>query len=197
MKQAWRQWVSSWSGLDGRLRVVVVGIVAVLALLWLSSPLYALALVLAMAASAVARRLIGRTRWRRVAPLGVLVLAVVVLGRAFQGVANPAPDLPDKPAPVTLNLHPSPDQVQALVAADPGSVDTWMAAGFALQRVQPTDPGMVAFERVLLLDPSQSRAALELAATFLSFGPTPLDQELATYYTAVAGYPAPDLPRNP
>src|SRR5205823_364667 len=44
-------------------------------------------------------------------------------------------------------------QVQALVAADPGSPDTWMAAGFYLPRLGPTDPGVVAFERVLLMDP--------------------------------------------
>jgi hypothetical protein len=72
-----------------------------------------------------------------------------------------------------------------------------MAAGFVLPRSQPTDPGVVAFERVLLMDPSQSRAALELAQTFLSFGSAPLDQQIAAYYSVVAGFPAPDQGRQP
>jgi hypothetical protein len=96
-----------------------------------------------------------------------------------------------------VSLPPTQDQVQALVAADPGSGDTWMAAGFVLPRSQPTDPGVVAFERVLLMDPSQSRAALELAQTFLSLGNTQLDEQIAAYYTAVGGYPVPDLGRQP
>jgi hypothetical protein len=72
-----------------------------------------------------------------------------------------------------------------------------MAAGFALPRSQPTDPGVVAFERVLLMDPSQGRAALELAQIFLSFDNSPLDEQIATYYTVIAGFPAPDLRRQP
>jgi hypothetical protein len=195
--QNWRQLAALWSTLDRRLRAVGVGVVIAVALAWLSSPLYVLAIVFVVAAAALAYRLTARSGWRNVAAAGTLVLVAVVLGRAFQGIANPAPRLPDQPAPIALYLPPSQDQVEALVAADPGSPDTWMAAGFTLQRVQPTDPGVVAFERVLLMDPSQSRAALELAATFQSFGPTPLDEQLATYYTAVAGYPAPNLGRQP
>jgi cytochrome c-type biogenesis protein CcmH/NrfG len=197
MMRAWRQLISTWLSLDGRFRMIVVGVAAAVTLAWLSSPIYVLAVAVAIAAVALAHRLTARFRWRGLAAVGVLILVVVVLWRAFQGVANPAPNLPDQPAPIALDLPPGQDQVQALVAADPGSPDTWMAAGFALRRLQPTDPGVAAFERVLLMDPSQSRAALELAATFLRFGPTPLDEQLATYYTAVAGYPAPELPRQP
>ena len=197
MTQALGQLVSIWSSLDRRFRVALLGIAAAVALTWLSSPLYVIGVVVALAGAGLVYRLTGRSRPRGLAAAGVLVLAVTLLGRPFQGIANPAPVLPDRPAPIALNLPPRQDQIQALVAADPGSPDTWMAAGFALQRLQPTDPGVVAFERVLLMDPSQSRAALELAATFLNFGPTPLNEKLATYYTAVAGYPAPDLGRQP
>ena len=197
MTQLWRQLVAPLSNLDKRVRAVVIGVVAAMALAWLSSPVYVLGVIVAVVASALVYRLAARSRWRGFATAGVLVLVLVALGRVVQGVANPAPDLPDQPAPIALNLHSTQDQVQALVTADPGSPDTGMAAGFYLQRLQPTDPGVVAFERVLLMDPTQSRAALELAATFMGFGPSPLDQELATYYTAVAGYPAPDLGRQP
>jgi hypothetical protein len=47
------------------------------------------------------------------------------------------------------------------------------------------------------MDPSQSRAALELAQIFVSFGSTPLDEQIAAYYGVIAGFPAPDLGRQP
>jgi hypothetical protein len=96
-----------------------------------------------------------------------------------------------------LSLPPSQGQVQALVATDPGSSDAWMAAGLYLPRTTATDPGVVALERVLLMDPLESRAASELASTFLALGHTHVDEEIAAYYSAVAGYPIPDLPRQP
>jgi cytochrome c-type biogenesis protein CcmH/NrfG len=197
MTQAWRQLLATWSRLDGRFRAVVVCIAAAAVLTWLSSPLYVLAVMVIAAAAVLVYRVSARFRWRGLAAAGVLLLTLVGLGRVFQGVANPAPHLPSQPPPIMLNVPPTQQQVQALVAEDPGSSETWMAAGFYLQRLRPTDPGVVAFERVLLMDPTRSRAALELAATFLGFGSTPVDRALATYYTAVAGYPAPDLSRQP
>jgi hypothetical protein len=176
---------------------VVIGVVSAAVLAWLSSPLYALGSLAAASVTALALRFVGPRGLRGLAAAGMLILALVVLGRAFQNGADPAPSLPDQPHSIALSLPPTQDQVQALVAADPGSSATWMAAGFVLPRSQPTDPGVVAFERVLLMDPSQSRAALELAQTFLSFGSAPLDQQIAAYYSVVAGFPAPDLGRQP
>jgi len=166
-------------------------------LVWLSGPVYALGALAAAGVTALAYRLVGPPVLGRLAAAGVLILALAVLGRLFQDGADPAPRLPDTPGSIALSLPPTQDQVQALVAADPGSSDTWMVAGFVLPRSQPTDPGVVAFERVLLMDPSQSRAALELAQTFLSLGNTQLDEQIAAYYTAVGGYPVPDLGRQP
>jgi hypothetical protein len=197
MTGALHRLLTAWSNLERRSQLVVTGILAVLVLASLSSPLYALGALAAAGVAAIALRLAGPPGLRRLAAAGVLVLALGVLGRLFQNGADPAPRLPDQPRPIALNLPPTEDQVQALVAADPGSSDTWMAAGFALPRSQPTDPGVVAFERVLLMDPSQSRAALELAQVFLSFDNTPLDEQIAAYYTVIAGFPAPDLRRQP
>jgi cytochrome c-type biogenesis protein CcmH/NrfG len=174
-----------------------MGVVVAAVLAWLSSPLYTLGALAAAGVTALVLRVVGPPRLRGLAAAGVLVLALAVLNRAFQHGADPAPSLPDQPRSIALSLPPTEDEVQALVAADPGSSDTWMAAGFVLPRSQPTDPGVVAFERVLLMDPSQSRAALELAQTFLSFGSAQLDEEVAAYYTAVGGYPAPDLGPKP
>ncbi len=42
---------------------------------------------------------------------------------------------------ILVTLPPTRDQMRALVAADPASIDVWMAAGFALPRSEPTDPG--------------------------------------------------------
>jgi hypothetical protein len=189
--------LTTWSNLEGRSQLVVTGILAVAVLAWLSSPLYALGALTAAGVAALAFRLVGPPGLRRLAAAGVLVLALAVLGRPFEDGGDPAPKLPDQPRSIALSLPPTQDQVQALIAADPGSADTWMAAGFVLPRSQPTDPGVVAFERVLLMDPSQSRAALELAQTFLDFGHTQLDEEIAAYYGAVAGYPAPNLGPQP
>jgi len=177
--------------------MVIICLAGAAVLTWLSSPLYVLGIMVIAAAAVLVYRVSARFRWRGLVASGVVVLALVGLGRVFEGVANPAPHLPGQPHPIMLSLPPSEEQVQALVTADPGSPDTWMAAGFYLPRLGPTDPGVVAFERVLLMDPTRSRAALELAATFVSFGSSPVDQALATYYTAVAGYPAPDLSRQP
>ena len=197
MSGAFHRLLTTWSNLDRRSRLIVIAVVAAAVLAWLSSPLYALGALAAAGVTALALRFVGPPGLRGLVAAGVLVLALAALGRAFQDGADPAPRLPDQPRSVALSLPPTQDQVQALVATDPGSSDTWMAAGFVLPRSQPTDPGVVAFERVLLMDPSQSRAALELAQTFLSFGSAPLDEEIASYYTAVAGYPAPDLGREP
>jgi hypothetical protein len=197
MSGAFHRLHTAGSNLDRRLQMVVIGAVAAAVLAWLSSPLYALGALAAAGVTALVLRFVGLPALRRLAAAGVLVLALAVLGRLFQDGADPSPRLPDQRPPIELGLPPTQDQVQALVAADPGSSDTWMAAGFALPRSQPTDPGVVAFERVLLMDPSQSRAGLELAQTFLSFGGTRLDEEIAAYYTAVAGYPAPDLGPQP
>jgi hypothetical protein len=197
MTRALHRLLTTWSNLERRSQLVVTGILTVAMLAWLSSPLYALGALAAAGVAALALRLAGRPGLRRLAAAGVLVLALAVLGRPFQNGADPSPSLPDQPRSIALNLPPTQDQVQALVAADPGSADTWMAAGFVLPRSQPTDPGVVAFERVLLMDPSQSRAALELAQIFLSFGSTPLDEQIAAYYSVIAGFPAPDLGRQP
>jgi hypothetical protein len=197
MRQAWQQLVLVWSRLPRRFQVSIVCVAGAALLTWLSSPLYVLGIVVMAAAAVLVYRVSARFRWRGLATAGLVVLAVVGLGRVFQGVANPAPHLPGQPRPIRVSLPPSQEEVEALVTADPGSPDTWMAAGFYLPRFEPTDPGVVAFERVLLMDPTRSRAALELAATFVGFGSTLVDQALATYYTAVAGYPAPDLSRQP
>jgi hypothetical protein len=197
MTGAFHRLLTTWSNLDRRFRLVVTGVVALAVLACLSSPAYALGALAASGVTALAFRLVGPPVLRRLAAAGVLMLALVVLARPFQDRADPAPRLPDQARSIALNLPPTQDQVEALVAADPGSSDTWMAAGFVLPRSQPTDPGVVAFERVVLMDPSQSRAALELAQTFLSFGSAQLDEEVAAYYTAVGGYPAPDLGPKP
>jgi hypothetical protein len=199
VSQGWHRLVTTWSRLDRRVQQLAVAILAATVLAWLSSPLYLLGVIAATGAAVLVQRFNPGHRWGRPAAAAVLVLAVVLLGLSFQGVADPAPRLPDRPAALALSLPPTQHQVQALIAADPGSPDTWTAAGFVLPRQQPTDAGVVALERVLLMDPSQSRAALALAQAFLSFGaaPTQLDQKIAAYYTAVAGYPAPDLGREP
>jgi hypothetical protein len=197
MTRAFQRLLTIWSNLDRRSRLVVTGVAALAVLAWLSSPLYALGALAAAGVTALAFRLVGPPVLRSLAAAGVLILALAVLGRPFQNGADPPPRLPDQPRSIALSLLPTQDQVHALVAADPGSSDTWMAAGFVLPRSQPTDPGVVAFERVLLMDPSQSRAALELAQIFLSFGSTQVDEEIAAYYTAVAGYPAPNLGPKP
>jgi hypothetical protein len=197
MSAAFHRLLATWSNLSRRSHMVVIGMVAVAVLAWLSSPPYALGALAAAGVTALAFRLVEPPGLRRLAAAGALILALAVLGRPFQGRTDQAPKLPDQPRSIALSLPPTQDQVQALVAADPGSSDTWMAAGFVLPRSQPTDPGVVAFERILLMDPSQSRAALELAQTFLSFGGTQLDEEIAAYYTAVAGYPAPNLGPQP
>jgi hypothetical protein len=189
--------VTTWSNLGRRSHLVVIGVAAAAVLAWLSSPAYTLAALAAAGVTALVVRFVGPPGLRGLVAAGVLVLALVVLGHFFQDGADPAPRLPDQPRSIALNLTPTQDQVEALVAADPGSSDTWMAVGFVLPRSQPTDPGVVAFERVLLMDPSQSRAALELAQTFLSFGSAQRDEEVAAYYTAVGGYPAPDLGPKP
>jgi hypothetical protein len=194
---AFHRLLTTWSNLGRRSQLVVDGVGAAVVLAWLSSPAYALGALAAAGVSALALRLVGQPGLRRLAAGGVLILALAVLGRPFQVGADPSPRLPDQARSIALGLPPTQGEVQAMVAADPGSPDTWMAAGFVLPRSQPTDPGVVAFERVLLMDPSQSRAALELAQTFLSFGGTQLDEEIAAYYTAVAGYPAPDLGPKP
>jgi hypothetical protein len=197
MSGAFHRLLTTWANLERRSQLVFTGVMAVAVLAWLSSPLYALGALAIAGVTALALRLAGPPGLRRLAAAGALILALAVLGRVFQNGADPAPRLPDQPRSVALSLPPTQDQVQALVATDPGSSDTWMAAGFVLPHSQPTDPGVVAFERVLLMDPSQSRAALELAQTFLSFGSTQLDEEIAAYYTAVAGYPAPELGPKP
>ena len=197
MSGAFHRLLATWSNLNRQSHTVVIGVVTVAVLAWLSSPLYALGALAAAGVTALALRLLAPPGLRRPVAAGVLILALVLLGRLFQDGADPAPRLPDQPLSIALSLPPTQDQVQALVAADPGSSDTWMVAGFVLPRSQPTDPGMVAFERVLLMDPSQSRAALELAQTFVSLGNTQLDEQIAAYYTAVGGYPVPDLGRQP
>jgi hypothetical protein len=197
MSGAFHRLLTTWSNLDRRSQTVVIGVVATAVLAWLSSPLYALGALAAAGVTALVLRFVEPPGLRRLTAAGALTLALAVLGRPFQDGANLPPRLPDQPRSISLSLPPTQDQVQALVMADPGSSDTWMAAGFVLPRSRPTDPGVVAFERVLLMEPSQSRAALGLAQTFLSFGSTQLDEEIAAYYTAVAGYPAPDLGREP
>jgi hypothetical protein len=197
MTSGWRWSFSAWLSIDRRLRIVLLGILAALTVAWLSSPLYMLgALAIAAAATAVRRRG-ATTRWRGLATLAVSLLGLAALAYAFHGASDQGLVSLDKPRPVVLSLPPSPEQVRALVAADPASSDAWMAAGFYLPRATPTDPGVVALERVLLKDPSQSRAALELASTFLDLGRTQIDEEIAAYYLAVAGYPVSDLPRRP
>jgi hypothetical protein len=42
---------------------------------------------------------------------------------------------------------------------------------------------------------SAERDAID--ALLLGFGRTSLDEEIASWYTAIAGYPAPELPRQP
>jgi hypothetical protein len=189
--------LARWHGLGSRWRWLAAGVGAVVVAGVLTSALYALGIAAAIAAAAGVGWLLRLSRFRAPAVFAVGAAGLLVLGLAFQGAADPSSQLPDEPGSVTLNLPPRQDQVAALTAADPGSPTTWMVAGFNLSRSEPTDPGVVAFERVLLMDPSNTRAALELASTFLAFGRTELNEEIAAYYTAVAGYPAPDLPRQP
>jgi hypothetical protein len=197
MTGAFHRLLTTCSNLEQRSQMVVMGVVVAAVLAWLSSPLYTLGALAAAGVTALVLRVVGPPRLRGLAAAGVLVLALAVLNRAFQHGADPAPRLPDQPRSIALSLPPTEDEVQALVAADPGSSDTWMAAGFVLPRSQPTDPGVLAFERVLIMDPTQSRAALEPAQTFLSFGSAPLDEQIAAYYSVIAGFPAPDLGRQP
>jgi hypothetical protein len=187
----------AWRSLDWRTRWLVAGSGAVVLIGLLSSVLYALGIAAVIVAGAGARWLLGSHRWRSPAVVAVCAGGALALGAAFEGSTDPTARLPDPPRSISFHLPPRSDQVAALVALDPGSPDTWLAAGFALPRSEPTDPGVVALERVLLMEPSSSRAALELAQTFLSFGRSSLDEEIAAYYTAIAGYPVPELPRQP
>lgn len=186
-----------WRSLDWRIRWLVVGVSVVVLTGLLSSVLYALGAAAVTMAVAGTRRVLASHPWRGPAVIAVGAGGALALGIAFPGSADPPARLPDQPRSISLSLPPSSDQAAALVAVDPGSADTWLAAGFALPRSGPTDPGVVALERVLLLEPSSSRAALELAQTFLGFGRSSLDEEIAAWYTAIAGYPAPELARQP
>src|SRR5262249_41572066 len=149
-------------------------------------------------AYALGRRLRAQSLGRVVGPglglTGIVALAFIAPGAGQRDVV-----MPERPAPLTFEMSPSSTQLEALIHVAPENPETWLAVGHYLDQYETTDPGVVAYERALLLNPSQQRAALALAAIYLRLGSLggPVNAEVAAYYTALAGYTSPPLPRGP
>ena len=185
--------LARWRGLDARVQLAVVAVVGLLVLALATSPLFA---ILAVAIAAAAWYAATRLSFDRLRGTGVVVAALLMLAEAHlvaPGPPNAALPPPSAPAPVR-----SVSDIAALVSElDATSADAWVAVGDALPQDSPTAPGVVAYERALLIDPANRRAPLRLAAYFGSASGTLSAEAIAAYYTALGGGTPPPPIRLP
>lgn len=206
--------MSTWSKLAQRLGMgsslsVRIGLaVAALAVLSATtSPLYALGLIaIALVASWMWLHVWRSGPGRLVTVAGGVALAAllsVVVGAS----ATPAmPALPGASIAVPDLAASAPTQAEAsaLESTAPSSPLTWVLAGEVAPGTGLLGPQAVAWERAVYMDPSnhmaQKLAGVDLASLYLQASNqthTLVDAEIAAFYSAAVGQPAPPLPVVP
>ena len=177
-----------------RHRGAAIAIVAALLLAAATSDV-ALALVVAASAVVVATAVakLPASRRRPGIALGVLVAIVVTAGTGH--ALSPGQPTVVVPAPlVPLPANPTATQVAAsLVDQQPDLASSWLLFGDTGDATSFSGSAFVGYERALILDPGDRRAALGLAGLYLARNQSLLDDEIAAFFTRLAGYHAPPL----
>lgn len=188
----------AWARLTPGRRMVVLATGATLAAALLSSPLYAAGLLVIGAGAYRVARLQRSVNFRVLVILGA---ALVILGglRLATPEQLSADAVPQDNVKLSLNSTPTLADARQLVQLAPSASETWLLMG-SLEPPDRADLGRLEQQRALFMDPSQKQAALNLAALYLASARSShrvLDEEIAAYYTSIAGYPAPPNPPLP
>lgn len=133
------------------------------------------------------RRRVGARSALLVASLGL----VSVGGHLLAPTTSPA-------HPLALSAGPPPGAsasqiASVLVQQLPDRSTSWLLLGDTGDSTTVLSSGYLGYERALLLDSHQVRAALGLAQLYVSRDQSLLDVEIADFYTLLAGYHAPAL----
>ncbi|HET9060913.1 MAG TPA: hypothetical protein VFN61_13410 [Acidimicrobiales bacterium] len=151
---------------------------------------------LAFACLATLRRTasIGPLRRRALAPI-IVGLCTVLTGVAGH-MLQPASASPRPLALAAATVQPgaSAAQVAAMLVQElPDRSSSWLLLGDTGDPTTPLSSAYLGYERALIADPHQVRAALGLARLYLARNQSLLDVEIADFYTQLAGFHSPPL----
>jgi hypothetical protein len=165
--------------------------VAVLAALLTTTPAYA-AVVLLAGSLCIGATFAPLPPSARGAGAVVLPVLLLVAAGAVLGAGHRLEPLPGDPVALSAGVAVSRDDARTLEEIAPSSSDTWLAA--AIAGGQGDKRAATYLEKALIIDPGNRRAALNLAALYLHQDYGALNEQVAAYYTLLAGYPAPASP---
>lgn len=171
------------------------GGLVVLLFLLITSVLYTVLVLTIVGITWIGIRRVSAVRSRRIIAITCGTTAILICGAILNLAQQQAPIAPTTQVSITTSGAGS-QTVAAAIALDPADSIAWEWAGTVDPTSTATSLGTVEIERALMLSPDSRRPALMLATLYLGYGSPLVNTEIASYYTAMAGYVAPPGPPN-
>jgi len=152
-----------------------------------------LALVAAASAGVVAAVVAKLPAPRRRPGIALVVLAAVVVTAGASHALSPGQPTVVVPAALVPPGSTAAQVAASLVDQQPNLASSWLLSGDTGDASSLSGSAFLGYERALILDPGDRRAALGLAGLYLARNQSLLDDEIATFFTRLAGYHAPSL----